>query len=40
MDENTVVIVDAVVPELASTALGCPADVNCGDDCTCGEDVK
>lgn len=40
MDEYHVIVADASVPELSSTTLGCPADVDCGDDCSCVDDVK
>lgn len=40
MDSENIVIIDVSVPELDSVALGCPADISCGDDCTCNDDVK
>ena len=39
-----IVIIDGLLTELnggtVSSDSGCPADVSCGDDCTCPNDVK
>jgi len=35
---NDIIIIDAKLEELVSISVGCPADVSCGDDCTCPGD--
>ena len=40
MDNQNIVILDVLVPELSSGGKDCPGDENCGDDCTCPSDIK
>lgn len=37
--ENLFLVKEAILPELAtiSASAGCPADVSCGDDCSCDD---
>ena len=37
---NEIVVSDATMPELSTgeSSAGCPADVSCGDDCSCTDD--
>lgn len=36
---DDILIVDAKLEELSSASSSCPADVSCGDDCTCPNDT-
>lgn len=40
MNSQDIVIRDVAVQELAGAGRDCPGDENCGDDCTCGNDIK